>query len=276
MRMQGDKKPLVSVIMGVRYRRDDLSLLRRSVGSILDQSFKDFEFLICEDGSTDEAKEYLKAMEKEDSRVQVICGRGADTLAAKLNRCLDAAQGKFIARQDDDDISDVSRLETQIEYLKSHCEIAFVGGVARLEQDGKIVGLRKLPEFPQVKDFLFVQPFLHPTIVFHNRVFADGMRYCESTRCAGCEDYDLLLRLYESGAEGANLQEPCFTYTLPPRGTSNRTWEMRWNEVYTRWTRFKSLGLLPNAIPYVIKPVLVGLIPQEILDKIKEQRQCRT
>jgi len=268
--------PTISVLMGVCYRRDDIALLKRSVSSILNQSFVDFEFLICEDGSTADAKQYLNAQAQMDSRIRLIPGTGADTHAAKLNRCIISAQGKYFARQDDDDYSDQTRFEAQLEYLNLNQAVSFVGSVARLEQDRAVIGERRLPERPQVKDFLFVQPFLHPTLMFRASVFTPPITYCESQWCMGCEDYDLLLRLYEMGMVGANLQEACFTYTLPPRGSSNRTWKMRCNEVYTRWNRFKSLGLLPKALPHVIKPVLVGLIPRAILSKVKEQRRCRT
>ncbi len=275
MHMPSDS-PQVSVLMGVRYQQDDLYLLKRSIESILSQSFSNFEFLICEQDSTLNAKRYLQELERKESRVRLIDGRGADTLAAKLNRCIDAARGVYFARQDDDDTSDPMRFQLQMDYLAQHREAAFTGSVAQLEQDGTVIGIRKLPEEPQIRDFLFVQPFLHPTLLFRADVFDSGIRYNESQRCAGCEDYDLLLRLYERGAVGRNLQTPCFTYTLPPGGVSNRSWTMRRNEVYTRWERFKSLGLLPGAMPYVIKPLVVGMIPKGILGKLKEIRQCRT
>lgn len=265
-------KPLISVLMGVRYRRENLALLERSVRSILNQSCTDFELLICEQGSTDAARQRLRQFVQEDDRIRLLDGTGAASLAAKLNRCIRAAKGEYFARQDDDDFSDATRFELQLDYLRLHPEIAFVGSTARLEQNGTLVGLRRLPMLPQVKDFLFVQPFLHPTLMFRANVFENGMRYCEDDRCDGCEDYDLLLRLYEHGLKGSNLQNPCFTYTIPPRGKSNRTWKLRCNEVRTRWVRFKSLRLLPGAAPYVVKPLAVGLVPEFFRQRLKEKR----
>lgn len=268
----GTEKPLISVLMGVRYRREDLALLERSVRSVLDQSCADFELLICEQGSTDAARQRLRQFTQEDDRIRLLDGTGADSLAAKLNRCIRTAKGEYFARQDDDDYSDTMRFKLQLDYLRLHPEVAFAGSVARLEQDGKITGLRQLPVLPQVEDFLFTQPFLHPTLMFRADVFENGMRYCEDDRCDGCEDYDLLLRLYERGLTGANLQQPCFTYTIPPHGKSNRTWKMRCNEVRTRWVRFKSLRLLPDAAPYVVKPLVAGLVPAGLLETLKRRR----
>ena len=84
-----------------------------------------------------------------------------------------------------------------------------------------------------------------------------------------CEDYDLLLRLYEKGFRGANLQECLFDYTLPETAKGSRRMRHRWNEVVTRFQRFRALGRLPKALPYVVKPIVVGLLPEKFLEKVK-------
>lgn len=266
-------KALISVIMGIRYLRNDLMLLDRSIRSILDQTYQHFEFLICENGSTPAASRLLQQYAEQDCRIRLIAGSGLDRLAQKLNRCLKYSRGMWIARMDDDDYSSPERFERQIRWLSAHPNIAFTGCFVELEQDNSLIGVRKLPEFPKVKDFLFAQPFIHPALLFRREVLDVVGGYCEKTGCAGCEDYDLLLRLYEKGYAGANIQEPLFRYTLPPKGTCNRTMGMRVNEVRTRFARFQSLGLLPQYFPYVVKPIIVGLIPQPLLERIRARRQ---
>ena len=135
--MEGRKTPLISVIMGVLYRRSDLSLLARAVSSILGQSLGDFELLICDDGSTAEAQRYLEKQARNDGRIRLLRGCARTDLAAKLNFCLGAAKGAFIARMDDDDCSLPERFEKQVLYLNDHTEISFVGSSALLEQDGR-------------------------------------------------------------------------------------------------------------------------------------------
>ena len=271
-----EKLPLVSVCMGVRYRREDLSLLERSIRSIQAQTYSHWELLICERDSTPAAKERLDRFEQEDPRIQILDGGDRAGLRGQLNQCLKVAKGDWIARMDDDDVSAPDRLSVQMAYLQEHSEAAFVGCVAKLERDGNPAGMRRLPEKPTVRDFLFVQPFLHPTLLFRREVLEVVGGYCEETRCLGCEDYDLLLRLYERGLVGANIQEPLFTYTLPPLGSKKLTMALRWNEVRTRYVRFKSLGLLPGALPYVVKPVAVGLIPEHALEKLKRIQSEKT
>ena len=273
--MPFENSPSASVIMGVRYQRKDLALLERAVQSILSQTFSDFEFLICQNGSTPEAIVMLKNFCEEDPRISLIDGSGTNTLAQKLNRCISQARGRWIVRMDDDDYSEPERLEKQIAYLCEHLEIAFVGCFVRLVQDGTDVSERRLPENPSVKDFLFTQPFIHPALVFRKEVLDAVGGYCEAPYCDGCEDYDLLLRLYEHGFVGTNLKQAYLVYTLPPRRTGNRTFSMRLHEMHTRFVRFHSLGLLPGALPFVIKPVLVGLIPAALLSDFQMYRRKR-
>lgn len=267
-----EKGALVSVLMGVQYQRENLDLLERSVCSIQMQNWPDWELLICERGSTQAARMRLERFSREDPRIHLIDGKGTTGLAGQLNRCLAMAKGNWIARMDDDDASDPNRISVQMRYLQSHPQAAFVGCVAHLERAGRLVGIRRLPNKPTIRDFLFVQPFLHPTLLFRREALERVGGYSEESRCSGCEDYDLLLRLYEAGFSGENIQKPLFIYTLPLIGKNKRTMELRWNEVKVRYIRFKNLGLLPGAFPYVIKPVLVGLIPGHILERLKQIR----
>ena len=80
--------PLISVLMGVYYQQADIYLLKRSVTSILNQTEKDFELLICDDGSTPEACAYLESLASNDRRIQLIRSGDRFHLAKKLNACI--------------------------------------------------------------------------------------------------------------------------------------------------------------------------------------------
>lgn len=268
-----EKIPLISILMGVRYQRENLFLLERAIQSILSQTYPNWEFIICERDSTNAARTRLKQFSEEDPRIYLIDGYGTVGLAEQLNRCMSVAKGNWIARMDDDDVSHPGRFAAQMDYLQKYPQISFVGCVARLERDNDFTGIRWLPARPNVRDFFLVQPFLHPTLLFRREVLEKVGGYSEEPRCLGCEDYDLLLRLYEAGFMGENIQEPLFTYTLPPLHSKKRTMAMRWNEVKTRYVRFKGLGLFPRAFPYVVKPVIVGLLPYCILEQLKKRWQ---
>ena len=263
----------VSVLMGVYYRRADTALLRRSIESVLNQTVHDFELLICDDGSTDAALALLDKMADKDGRIRLVRNGALFSLPQKLNACLAESTGGYIARMDDDDFSHPDRFAAQVDALCSHPDIAFVGSVVNLCRSGETVGVRGLPEYPEVKDFYFTQPYIHPTLMFRREALLAVGGYSEDRYCDLCEDYDLLLRLYANGFRGMNLQEALFDYTVPETAKGSRKMRHRWNETVTRWRRFRELGVLPGALPYVVKPLAVGLVPEKALKKLKEMKQ---
>ncbi len=261
--------PLISVLIGVYYRREDTTLLERSIGSALAQSYPNLELLICDDGSNPQAIACLDVLAAQNGCIRLIRQGDLFTLPVKLNACLARAKGEWIARMDDDDFSHPQRLERQLRFLQEHPEAAFVGCNANLIRGGEAVGVRTLPQRPTVRDFYFVQPYIHPTLLFRRDALQAVGGYSEDKRCILCEDYDLLLRLYEAGYTGANVQEILFDYTLPATTKGSRRMIHRWNETVTRWRRFRRLGQLPRALPYVVKPLIVGLIPEALLKRLK-------
>ena len=263
--------PVISVIMGVLYRSGDAAMLQRAVRSILAQSFPHFELLVCDDGSSEAAKRYLEEAAGQDKRIKLIRPGDRFSLPEKLNVCLKAARGTYIARMDDDDYALPDRFAQQLEFLERHPQTAFVGCNVNLIRGGEPVGKRQLPEYPDVKDFYMTQPYIHPTLLFRKACLDAVSGYSEDKRCILCEDYDLLLRLYEVGYSGANLQEPLLDYTIPSSAKGSRRMCHRRNEAVTRFRRFRALGLLPGAFPYVLKPLAVGLLPEGVLRLVKSK-----
>jgi len=267
--MRSEKAPLASFIMGVFYRRSDTALLDRSVASVLHQSFTDFELLVCDDGSTPKAVRLLDEYAAADARVRLIRPGGKFRLAEKLNMCLREARGSYIARMDDDDFSHPERLAVQLAALRNRSEIDFVGCNVNLCRGGECIGTRLLPELPRVRDFFFVQPFIHPALVFRREALLSVGGYSEEPYCELCEDYDLLLRLYAAGRRGMNLQQCLLDYSLPQTAAGGRNMHHRWNEAVTRYKRFREIGVLPEAFLFVLKPLLVGVLPGPVLSKMR-------
>lgn len=264
------EEPKISVLMGVYYRSANLKLLERSVASILEQDESSLELLLCDDGSIPAAQRLLEGLAAGDGRLHLLREGSLFSLPEKLNACLAQARAPFLARMDDDDYSRPDRFSRQLAFLQEHPSAAFVGSGASLRRGGVPVGVRSFPSYPTVRDFLFVQPFLHPTLLFRREALLAVGGYSLDRRCLLCEDYDLLLRLYEAGFAGANLPEPLVDYTVPETARGHRTMGHRWNETVTRYRRFRALGLLPGAWPYVVKPLAVGLVPEVLLGKLKE------
>lgn len=258
------RKVVVSVIMGV-YNQKNEELLKRSIQSILSQSEKSIEFIICDDGSNIENKTLLRNLASQDERIIFIENQHNMGLSYTLNRCIDLANGEFIARMDDDDISDKKRLEFEVDFLRKNKEFSFVGCSAYLIDDkGEIWSERITITEPRKEDFLKGSQFIHPSVLFRANVLKENKYSCKSW-CERTEDYDLWMRLYAKGNRGYNLKEKLFYYREDLDGMKKRKMKYRINEMIVRYHGFKSLNIILVGIPFLIKPILVGMLPNRII-----------
>lgn len=262
--------PLVSIIMGV-YNCKDFSLLKQSVESIINQTFEDWELIICDDGSSNGTYQKLLNISIMDPRIKIIGYKENKGLAHALNECIKHSNGKYIARQDDDDISLPNRLEKELSFMMEHDEYDIVGTNAKVYNDTGIWGDYIIPEYPNVNDFLWNSPFLHPTVIMKREklLAVNGYREAKETRI--CEDYDLFMRMYAEGCKGVNLQEFLYKYRIENGNTKKRPMKYRVDEMIVRYKNYKKLGLGIKSYPYIIKPIILGLIPQSIFRLIKKK-----
>lgn len=262
--------PLVSIIMGVY--NANRKMLRRAVNSILRQTYKNFEFIICDDASTNGTPEWLAELAAMDKRIKILHNADNLRLAATLNKCIKNARGEFLARQDDDDISDPTRLEKQVRFLLTHPEIDFVGCNCSLynPKDG-VFGERKMAEFPKAEDFLFNSPFIHGSLMFRRTCLNKDSNYCESKWTKRTEDYELFMRLYSEGKRAANIQENLYSYHYG-RKQNHISMNYRVDEMVLRYRGFQSMHLLPKGLPYVIKPIVLGCMPDKLVSTLRDYR----
>ena len=265
--------PKVSINMGV-YKCKNFAILRKSVDSILNQTFRDYEFIICDDGSTNDTLKELHDIAQQDDRIRIVSYKKNRGLNHALNRCLSVAIGEYIARQDDDDISKPNRLEKQVEFLNAHPEYSIVGTCADVFDDKGVWGEYIVPEKPQRNDFLWNSPFMHPTTMMRKvELLLGGGGYREVKETRRCEDYDLFMNLYAKGYKGYNIQERLYYYRIVrDEKNKHRPMKYRVDEMIVRFRGYKNMGILLRGLPYVFKPVIIGLIPQNVLKRIKQSR----
>jgi glycosyltransferase involved in cell wall biosynthesis len=184
--------PRVTVLMSVH---NGGPWLRAAVESVLVQTWRDFEFFILDDASTDDSAAQIEAFR--DSRIRLIRLPENIGLTRCLNRGLREARGEFIARQDADDLSAPSRLEKQLGFLEAHSGVPLVGAQARLiDERGHSRGARDLPCEPVALRWLSLldNPIIHTAAMFRTSVIRDELGgYDESFPC--CQDYDLWARV---------------------------------------------------------------------------------
>jgi glycosyltransferase involved in cell wall biosynthesis len=210
------KTPEVSIVMPAH---NAAGTLDEAVCSILEQTWQNFEFIIVDDGSTDETPSKLEGYEKLDTRVRVYRQEKEGMIAA-LNRGCRLARGDYIARMDADDISLPRRIETQREFLKGHPEIGIVGTwVSRMDEKGAIIGESRPSPNPRVLkwEHFFGICVIHPTVLMRRQILEELGFY--STDAVHAEDRDLWLRA-SAITEFSNIPEILFNYRVWRKSTS--------------------------------------------------------
>ncbi len=180
----------MSVYNGARF-------LPEAVESILRQSWSDFEFVIVNDGSTDETWSILEGYRAQDGRVRLV-DQEKRGLTASLNRGCSLSKGKFIARMDADDVAMLRRLELQMHFMDTHADVGVLGGAFELiDAAGKRLGVSLLPsEDLEIRRMLLDSTaFLHPSVLISRSALERVGGYREVKYA---EDYDLWLRLAEA------------------------------------------------------------------------------
>jgi glycosyltransferase involved in cell wall biosynthesis len=183
--------PKITVLMPVY---NGAKYLSAAIISILNQNFIDFEFLIINDGSTDETVNIIKSYQ--DKRINFINNQANSGLVTVLNQGLLAAQGKYIARMDADDISLPDRLKLQFEFMENNPEVGVCGTwVKNIYDDSKKITAKYHAKHNDIAaNLLFNASFAHPTIMFRKELVVQGqLKYNENYRHS--EDYELWTRL---------------------------------------------------------------------------------
>lgn len=210
--------PRVTVLMSVFNTMD---FLAQSVESVLAQTFRDFEFLVIDDGSTDSSGEFLARIS--DPRVRLWRSEKNLGLTRSLKLGVAMAQGDYLARMDADDIADPERLARQTAFLDEHADVGIVGSLCRIiDGRGRARGEYRVP-FGDLHirwTSLLANPFAHPTVMIRRKVMIQhGLNYDEAHETV--EDYDLWTRVLRH-TRGANLPRPLLQYRRHPGITRTR------------------------------------------------------
>lgn len=255
----------ISVIMGI-YNTNKKEKLEKSLNSILQQTYEDFELIICDDGSTNNCVKWAKEICGNDKRVRFIYNGTNKGLAYTLNHCLKEAKGEYIARMDDDDESHLDRFEKQLNFLEKNRNIGIVGSNMNLFNDEGVWGIRKYPEYVKNRDFLFRVAIAHPTIMARKESYEKVNGYRDIKQTLRVEDYDCFMRMKAKGIEMYNFQTPLFNYREDSFGAKKKKYRYRFNEMWVRKEGFKELKIKGiKKYMYIIKPLIAGMIPQKAI-----------
>ncbi|MCH5299781.1 MAG: glycosyltransferase family 2 protein [Ruminococcus sp.] len=260
-RISLNNKPLISVLMGIYNCADTLE---EAVDSIKNQTYSNWELIMCDDCSSDNTYEKALEIAKGNNRIKVYKNEKNLTLAPTLNNCLKAASGKYIARMDGDDVCAPERFEKELNFLEENPEYAVVSTRMNMFDKDGIFRTTTVESFPTVKELVAGPPFCHAGCMMKKSVLDELGGYNTGEEVTRIEDYDLWYRLYKAGYKGANIQEALYSMRDDIKALKRRKFKYRVNSYKLRKKIIKTFNLPIKYYSKAIKPILVGLLPTPI------------
>lgn len=261
--------PKISIIMSVKNGEKDLPI---SITSILNQSIDDWEFIICDDGSTDDTLSILKSYQQTDKRFVILHNEISRGLAFSLNRCIEVAKSNILARQDADDSSESTRLERQYKFVKEHPEYAIVGTCwYNVFSDGSKAE-NPVKEIPSAMDQVKGGLYMHPSWMMRKDLIKKVGYYTVNRYTLRSQDYHLVMKVLGAGMKLYNIQDYLYNYTADTNTMKrSRNWKRVIGLMWIRWDAYRRNHLPFWCYVYIFKPVITNLIPQSVMFKHYEK-----
>lgn len=262
-------RPLISVLMGIYNCADTLE---EAVDCIINQTYQNWELIMCDDCSSDNTFEVAMTLVDKDKRIKLLKNEKNLTLAPTLNKCFHEAEGVYIARMDGDDICAPNRFEKEIEVLNKHPEYAVVSCGMWFYDENGVYGKIINPEEPQGEDFVRQSPICHaPCMMRANALKAVG-GYSADKEVERIEDYDLWVRMYAKGYKAYNIQEPLYSMREGRDAIKRKKFKFRITEYKLRRRVCQQFGLGLKSRIMAIKPIIIGLMPQFVYSAVHKKR----
>lgn len=252
----------ISVLMGV-YNAEQV--VGEAVRTIEDQTEKNIEFVICDDGSTDRTYALLTEFQQQYGNIVLLHNEQNSGLAYSLNRCLEHSTGEYIARMDADDSCVPERFEKQKQFLQAHPEYDLVGaGMIMVDDNGVRTYSHDVPEpYPMILPVSV--PFSHPTVLMRRYVLERLGGYSVEHYTRRCEDLELWYRFFALGMRGYNMPEYLYIKKQGLEDYKRRKVIFGWEMFYIH---LRGLRLLHAPFPrylLAIKPVISAMVPKKIM-----------
>lgn len=252
-------KTKISVIMGI-YNCE--ATLGEAIDSLLNQTYSDWNLIMCDDGSTDDTYSVAERYEKiYPDKIILIRNKKNKGLNYTLNHCLKYAEGEYIARMDGDDISLPERFEKEVDFLDNHPQYAIVSTpMIYFDEQGEF-RIGKGNGDPELSSFSKGTPFCHAPCMVRAEAYELVGGYALSDKRLRVEDWDLWVRMYEKGYRGYVLEQPFYKMRDDRNAYSRRAFKYRINEARVIAMSVKKLKLPKIYYLRMTRPILVGILP---------------
>lgn len=258
----------ISVIMSVY---NDSSKLEESINSILNQTYENFEFIICDDASNDTSWEILERFSILDQRIKLIRNIENLGLAASLNKCIHESKNEYIARMDADDISKKNRLQRQIDFMKENKDLAFCCTAFEIFDENGTWGKINHTEKLTAKSIFIFNPIAHPSVMMRKSIIKQVGGYTVSSLTKRGQDFDLWCKLFIKGHKAEFINEVLFSYREDKNGLKKRTLKSRMGIFRMKLYWHRKLELPKYYLIYAAKPLIAAFIPTIIMEKHRKK-----
>lgn len=266
--MDNLSKPRISVLMAIY---NCANTLEEALDSLYNQTYQDFQIILCDDGSTDNTYQIAKTYAEKHQNIILLKNEKNLKLAGALNRCLEYANTEYIARMDGDDISMPTRFEKEINFLDAHPEYAVVSCPMIYFDEKGDWGKGKAVEIPTTDIFKYSAPHTHAPCMVRTAVMKEVEGYTDTKRTIRVEDYYLWYKIYKAGYKGYNLQEHLYKMRDDKNAVARRTFQNRWNSTLVKYEALKSFNI-SNSLLYALIDVLKAFIPPFLMKLIRQKR----
>ena len=257
----------VSVIMSVFNAE---KTLREAIDSIVHQTFSDWEFVICDDCSTDKSRSILDEYELAyPGQFIIIQNETNMRLAASLNRCLEKCSGEYIARMDADDLSKEDRLEKQVAFLDNHPDYQLVGSAMQRFDNSGMHDVVCIPENPNISVLKRGVTFCHATIMMRKTAYDALHGYTVSDVVFRSQDYEMWFRFYALGMKGYNIQEPLYYVREDINAIKRRSFKNRRCIMRIQYNGYKLIKAPKSWYIYPVIEFSKSFIPSGLIMKFR-------
>lgn len=247
---------------------NDQQYLEPSIISIIDQSYRNFELLVIDDGSTDNSPKILTKYTRIDDRITCYFNKTNLGLTKNLNRLINLSQNDFIARMDADDISIHNRLEKQLCFLIQNPNVDVVGGaIEEIDEFGK--SRNKVIHYPDTHEdcyhfFAKRDPLAHPSVMFRRNYFIKAGLYNEKFKTN--QDTELWYQGFLNDCVFANISDIVLKYRINNSFFNNRRngWSRAINFFKIRLIINKNLKYGFHGIFYALVMFFITISPPSV------------
>ena len=247
---------MISIIMGIYNCADTLE---EALDSIATQTYRDWELIMCDDGSTDQTYEVAARyiQEHRGYRIKLLKHAENQGLNQTLNDCFREACGEYIARMDADDISLPTRLEKEMAAFEEEPELSVVScPMIHFDENGDWAVGRCNHPYPQKKELVFGTVHPHAPCIVKAEALREVGGYSVGKRLLRVEDWHLWIKIYANGRHGKNLQEPLYKMRDDMTASKRRKLKYRFNEAFVSRFAVKRLKLPKWMYFYSIRFIL--------------------